>query len=238
MSDGTSALYDALAPHYRQYSASRQRYLDAVDREVLARIPVGAGSLLDIGSGDGVRALSLARRAGIATVVLSDVSAAMVQRCRALRPTAVWHAAAEELPDSDRRFDVITCLWNVLGHVEERAGRRRALARMRALLQPGGRLFLDVNNRYNAAAYGWLRVFWRLVIDSGWPDDSRGDARFEWRIDGRSFPARGRLFRPAEAERLFAAGGFRVCERLAIDYRTGRVSRSPLRGQFLFVLAR
>ena len=51
-------------------------------------------------------------------------------------------------------FDVITCLWNVLGHVREFENRVRAMRAMKKLLSPEGRCFIDVNHRYNARAYG------------------------------------------------------------------------------------
>ena len=48
-----------LAPHYRDYSASKAPYLDAIDKIIVDRIPAGARSLLDVGAGDGVRAVKI-----------------------------------------------------------------------------------------------------------------------------------------------------------------------------------
>ena len=77
---------------------------------------------------------------------------------KAAEHTEVWRARAEELAsggfESAERFDVITCLWNVLGHVPTAEKRLHALSAIASLLTPNGRFFLDVNHRYNARSYG------------------------------------------------------------------------------------
>jgi SAM-dependent methyltransferase len=228
-------LYDAMAPVYRDYAARRASYLDAVDRFVGEAMPQGAQRLLDVGSGDGVRAMALARACGIATVVLSDVSSEMVQRCRKLGATEVWQVPAQTLPDKGMRFDAITCLWNVLGHLPGHAERVAALRRMRDLLAPGGRLFLDVQNRHNAAAYGWGRVLMRVGVDMVWPDERRGDTLFDWKVGDTTIRGRGHLFAPQEIGKLLRQSGLEVVSRFTFDYSTGRRSTSVLLGQLVFV---
>jgi len=227
--------YDVLAPYYREYAGKRAIYLAAVDEFVREQMPASATSLLDVGSGDGVRAMALARSCGIDTIVLSEASREMVERCRALRPSEVWPTAAQQLPEHGSRFDAITCLWNVLGHVPTRADRVAALRRMRALLSCGGRLFLDVQNRHNAAAYGWMRVMARAVLDRVAPDERRGDATFTWHVGGVDVRGHGHLFTPAEIARLLREAGLAAVRRVAIDYASGVRSESPFRGQLAFV---
>jgi SAM-dependent methyltransferase len=227
--------YDALAPHYREYAAKRSVYLAAVDRFVRDHMPESAKSLLDVGSGDGVRAMALAHSCGIETIVLSEASREMAVRCRTLQPAEVWPTPAQELPDNGRRFDAITCLWNVLGHIPTRADRLAALRRMRLLLARGGRLFLDVQNRHNAAGYGWLRVMGRALLDGAAPDERRGDATFTWHVGGAEVRGHGHLFTPAEIAGLLREAGLAVVWRVAIDYATGKRSASPFRGQLAFV---
>ena len=99
-------IYDALAPHYREYSRGKSAYLDAVDRFILDNVPAGASSLLDVGAGDGVRGMALARALKAKRVVLCETSRNMAARCRTLAPDAVWEVPAEQLPESSVRFDV------------------------------------------------------------------------------------------------------------------------------------
>jgi SAM-dependent methyltransferase len=236
---GLEKSYDKLAQHFRSYSESRAAYLDSIDRLILRRLPAGATSMLDVGSGDGVRAARLAARCSVSRLILSDPSDEMVSRCRLLEGVAeVWCVAAEELPDVAERFDIITCLWNVLGLVSDTASRVEALRRMRSLLSPEGRIFLDVNNRYNARAYARLKTAGRVLYDLLRPSDANGDVSFSWRVGGRLIETRGHVFRPGETARLIAEAGLKVMNRHVVDYETGESRGSVFAGQLFYELVK
>lgn len=236
---GTSTdIYDALAPHYRKYSEKKSAYLRAIDEYIIEHIPESAGSLLDVGAGDGVRGMAIAHAKGIECTILCDVSAKMVARCKNLNASEVWLASAEELPATEKRFDVIFCLWNVLGHLSGRAARVKALTAMKQLLADDGVLFFDVNNRHNASAYGKLEVLKRVIIDCVCPDERRGDAEFDWEIGDKVFPAKGHLFTPFEIEGIIKESGLQIKERVAVHYGNGEISHHPWRGQLLYLLGK
>ena len=237
MNASAKDMYDSLAPYYRDYAEKKTAYLSAVDRFILDYASSLPSSMLDVGSGDGVRAMALAKKLGVSSVVLSDYSPEMAARCRVLGPRDVWQTAAQDLPETDRRFDIITCLWNVLGHLPDRDSRIKALARMKALLSDQGIIFFDVNNRHNAVAYGWIKIICRIVVDSLQPDDRRGDTSFDWKIGEKVFPAMGHLFTPEEIESIIRESGLQIRERIAVDYTSGAVSRSPLKGQLVYRLS-
>ena len=234
----TLSAYDALAPHYREYASKRSAYHQGVDGFILPRFPNGPRRMLDLGAGDGVRGVALARQAGIAQLVLCDASVEMVAHCRSLNAGEVWHSSATALPANAAPFDVITCLWNVMGHLDGSAARIAALGEMRRLLTPEGRIFLDVNNRHNAAAYGRRKVLGRRIWDALLFNEANGDVNFEWDIAGRKFPASGHLFVPAEMRRNIRAAGLTILDSVAVDYSTGQVSKRLTEGQLLFVLGR
>lgn len=228
--------YDRLAPHYRSFAQARSTYLDAVDRYIAEHARHG-GRMLDVGSGDGVRGVQIAHAIAASYLVLSEPSAGM-HRLSSLQPAdEIWQVPAQALYETTQRFDVITCLWNVLGHLPGRAARIEALAGMRRLLAPGGQIFCDVNNRHNARAYGRTRVMLRRLIDGVMPDDRRGDAHFEWQVAGERIAASGHLFTPREVRSLVETAGLSVAEELAIDYVTGEPSACPREGQLLYRLA-
>lgn len=233
--DTSEDIYDALAEHYRDYSAKREAYLRGVDGFVLRHCPGGAQSLLDVGAADGVRARSLAGALGAGRLVLAEPSARMAELCAAVEGAEVWRTGAEQLPLDRGRFDVVLCLWNVLGHMPGREARVAALARMARLLAPGGRLFLDVNNRHNAAAYGWRKVAWRVAVDALWPDERRGDSSFEWEIGGRRIPAMGHLFTPAEMDGILRRAGLSVRARVCVDYADGGEKPGRFSGQLAYM---
>ena len=229
--------YDALAPHFAAYARSRAPYCDAVDRVILSRLRGRSGALLDVGSGDGGRAVRLAKAAFMTRLVLSDPSQRMVAQCRQPQVSEVWCTAAEELPAGPASFDVVTCLWNVLGVVDGTERRIVALKRMGALLAPNGRMFVDVHNRYNVRTSGPFLVWARMIRDRLWSSEVNGSVAFTWSVAGERIPSRGYLFTAGEMRRLFTLSGLRVINRCFIDYKTGDL-RGYWGGQMLFELAK
>ena len=230
--------YNALAHDYRAYSKMRGDYLRAVDEVVKSYIAGRSTSLLDVGAGDGVRAHSIAQACRIRRLVLAEPSSVMAAYCRSVPEAEVWQLAAEELPVLGQKFDTITCLWNVLGHVETNRKRLAALSRMRSLLKENGLIFLDVNNRYNARAYGPIKTAARALFDMVRPSEINGDVSFDWKINGRHIRARGHVFTPKEIESLAARADLRVRDRYIIDYENGALRRFVFQGQLLYVLER
>ncbi|MDB5028018.1 MAG: Methyltransferase type 12 [Candidatus Eremiobacteraeota bacterium] len=228
--------YDRLAPYYRAYSATRDAYLTAVEAIVIRDMPAGTRSMLDVGSGDGVRAARIARSRGLTTLVLCEPSSAMRACAHAGDATDVWTVAAEDLPRSGPTFDVVTCLWNVLGHVPDGAARVIALRRMGSLLAANGSIFLDVNNRYNARAYGWAPTLRRALRDFASPSETNGDVAMIWSVGGAQIPARTHVFTPRELDGLLREAGLRIKRRHVIDYDTGATRRSVFEGQLLYEL--
>lgn len=227
--------YDALAEHFREYSETKKNYLQKVDECIIQNSPSQVNSLLDVGAGDGVRGIGIAHRLNARRIVLTEPSKKMFSLCKQHTAAELWNCEAASMPLNQGKFDVILCLWNVLGHMPNNHARHSALKRMASLLADGGKLFIDVNNRYNAPAYGWVRVPLRMIVDALMPDESRGDANFDWRIGGKKIPAMGHVFTPAEMKRLFTGVDFQVLKRQNIDYQTGKYSKFPFVGQFLYI---
>src|SRR5437879_10248770 len=108
--DDPVAAYDRLAAHYADLSAKREPYLRVVENVVISRITLGSQSLLDVGAGDGTRALRLVADSGIKRVVLVEPSTEMAGS--SADHAEVWPIRAEDLnaKSNSERFDVITCL--------------------------------------------------------------------------------------------------------------------------------
>jgi len=226
--------YDLLAPHYGEISRARAAYLEGIERLVIASLPPGTRSLLDVGAGDGTRAVRIARAAGIPTLVLAEPSRAMAEECRRRGASAVWTEPAEALPEGAGPFDAMTCLWNVLGHVPSEAARVEALRRMGGLLSERGILFLDVNHRYNAQAYGLPRTIARLLFDRIRPSERNGDVSVAWRLQDRAVRGVGHVFTRGEMARIAGPSGLRVRSLRFVDYGTGEEVRRAWSGQLLF----
>ena len=235
--DDPVAAYDRLAPVYWGYAKRRERYLLSVERLIAHRVQ-GATSLLDMGAGDGTRATRIAATAGIPNLVLLEPSSAMSGT-----PTSSaerWAMRAEDLRPEHmaRRFDAITCLWNVLGHIPA-IDRERVLRASSQLLTPEGRIFLDVNHRYNARSYGWIATSARWLRDAVTQDVRKGDVTAIWKIGGgRSISTFGHVFTHREMVGLAQAAGVEIEERIVIDYENGSVHDITWLGNLLYIFRR
>lgn len=235
--DDPVAAYETLAPHYAGLSQGRAAYLRSVEQIIASHIPAGAHSLLDIGAGDGSRAVRIAAQSAIKRIVLVEPSRAMV--AQAPDGCEVRQVRAEELGETDgEKFDAITCLWNVLGHIRSKRERLCALRAIGALLSSGGRLFLDVNHRYNVRSYGIVATVTRFLGDRLLPGDLRGDVTPTWTIAGRSISTYGHVFTHHEIVELTREAGLDIEERLIVDYNYGNLHRYSFLGNLLYILRR
>jgi hypothetical protein len=228
--------YDRIAPEFGLLAAERMPYLDAVDRLVVAGAPQDCRSLLDVGAADGRRGLKIARACGVEQPVLVEPSAAMCELCPS--DATALHMRAESLSFLDGEFDLIICLWNVLGHIFPAASRVEVLQQFCRLLSPMGRVFMDVSHRYNARHYGSLATAGRFLLDRIWPAEDRGDVVVTWDQRGRPCSTRGHVFTDREVRSLCGVAGLVIERRLVVDYSTGELRRWSVGGNLLYVLRR
>ena len=251
--DDPVAAYGRLAPHYAALSNHREPYLRSIEQMIVSRIPPGSNSLLDIGAGNGIRTLRIARDAGIQRIVLVEPSQEMSAPVEG--GAEIWKIRAEDLDDQisrcfalqdegqgratvrqgTERFQVIICLWNVLGHIRDFENRVRAMRAMRELLAPEGKCFIDVNHRYNLRSYGIFPTFARLVRDSRFYNDANADVLARWNVGGESISTHGHVFADKEIRRLSLAAGLSIEERIVVDYDNGKIRRFALAGNLLYV---
>ncbi|HXM41065.1 MAG TPA: class I SAM-dependent methyltransferase [Bryobacteraceae bacterium] len=229
------AAYDRIAPIYASLANRRKAYLGAVDRLVIAELPPGSRSMLDVGAGDGARAARIAGAAGIGDLTLLEPSAGMRSYCSA--HATVWAMRAEDLRGQQGSFDVVTCLWNVLGHILP-AARVEVLRQFARLASPEGKIFMDLNHRYNARHYGYLATAIRFRRDRASPAGGHGDVKVTWDIDGQPCVTTGHVFTHTEFAALSRAAGLSIEKRFVIDYATGQLRRRSFEGNLMYVLRR
>lgn len=242
--DDPVAAYSRLAPHFADFSSRRKRYLRGIEKCILSRISNNAKALLDVGAGDGSRALRIASEAGISDVVLIEPSKEMSAEAKGA--AEVWNLRAEGMGDhrplaqdgQARHFDVITCLWNVLGHVRGIEDRVRALRAMNDLLAPTGRCFLDVTHRYNLRSYGVFPTLARFIRDSIFYKGETADVTATWEVRDEAISTVGHVFTDREIRDAARAAGLEIEERIVVDYDTGKIRRFAFTGNLLYVLRR
>jgi 2-polyprenyl-3-methyl-5-hydroxy-6-metoxy-1,4-benzoquinol methylase len=226
--------YGVIAPVFTRLEEQRRSYLDGIDRLVLSEMPPGARTLLDVGAGNGARARRIARTRGVAELVLLEPSLAM--QGSGCADAKMWTMRAEELHSVQARFDVIICLWNVLGHIFPSAERIEVLRQFGRLVSPQGKIFIDVNHRYNASHYGGLPTALRFLRDWMSPDEKNGDVAVSWEIEETRCTTVGHVFTDREFRSVSLAGGLSIQKRFVLDYATGGQRRRRHQGNLLYVL--
>lgn len=234
----TERFYDKLAPKYQSISQCNFKFNNAIDTKIVQlRDGKASANMLDIGSGNGLRAKNLSELLQVKKLFLSDVSSEMIKQCRKNVPTAsLIDLRSSSICEPKEIFDFITIQWNVLGHVETFEQRVALLQQCQKTLAPGGQIFLDVNNRHNTV-YGRFRVLSRWCYDFILPDFRRGDTVIEKFVDGQPVRGFGHLFTRSELINLFKEAGLNLDMMFFFDYKDGSIKKYFFQGQIFCVLS-
>jgi len=200
--DGVRTMFDRIAPVYDVMNRTMTAGLDRRWRRITAQTVVRPGdTVLDACCGTGDLAIAAARAGG--RVVGLDFSQAMLGRARRKAPELEWlEGDLLALPFAAASFDAATVGFGVR-NVEDLA---RALAELRRVLRPGGRLgILEITR-----PRGLLAPFYRVWFDGVVPLLGKllpgGSAYSYLPASVRRFPG------PAELAELISAAGFRGVE--------------------------
>jgi 2-polyprenyl-3-methyl-5-hydroxy-6-metoxy-1,4-benzoquinol methylase len=225
------AAYNQIAPIFAELARERKAYLESVERLVISAIPAGSRSLLDVGAGDGSRARRIAQSSGVSELMLLEPAVEM--QCGV---TGIRTMRAEDLREIDARYDVILCLWNVLGHIFPAAARIEALRQFARRLAPQGKAFVDVAHRYNIRHYGVAPTAARFIHDLfAWREES-GDVAVSWDSGGKRTTTTGHVFTHREMASLCRSAGLDIERKVVIDYATGEERRWSFEGHLLYML--
>ena len=156
--EGVRTMFDRIAPVYDLMNRLMTAGLDQRWRRLTVRETVSAGDrVLDACCGTGDLAVA-ARRAGAGEVVGLDFSEPMLERARRKDASVEWlQGDLLELPFPDASFDAATVGFGVR-NVDDLG---RALAELRRVLRPGGRVgILEITQ-----PRGPLRLFYKLWFD-------------------------------------------------------------------------
>jgi demethylmenaquinone methyltransferase / 2-methoxy-6-polyprenyl-1,4-benzoquinol methylase len=200
--DGVRTMFDRIAPVYDVMNRTMTAGLDRRWRRITAQTVVRPGdAVLDACCGTGDLAIAGARAGG--RVVGLDFSQAMLERARRKAPELEWvEGDLLALPFAAASFDAATVGFGVR-NVEDLT---RALAELRRVLRPGGRLgILEITR-----PRGVLAPFYRVWFDGVVPLLGKllpgGSAYSYLPASVRRFPG------PTELGELISAAGFQGVE--------------------------
>ena len=225
--DSSKEFYSETADHYEEIRSRQFLYNSKVDSIIIENLHGQIKSILDVGAGNGKRGINIKEKLDASEILLLEESKEMV---KSIKKTDNVDVAVESILNyhSEKKFDLIICLWNVLGHIDSKANRIVALKNMKRLLSENGVIFIDFNNRMNIKHYG-VKNFIRNSIhtlikkDSGW---------FNLELSGINTKVYVHNYK--EMIDLIESSELKIRFMKSIDYSTGKIYKNRFKGQLLF----
>lgn len=147
--ESAADFYDLLYAGEKDYAAEAE-FIASLIRE---RDPT-ARSILDVGCGTGAHARHLIE-AGF-RVDGVDVEPAFIEIASTRCPEGCFVVGDMTTLDLPQRYDVVTCLFSVIGYARTKAALRKAVQRMSDHLNPGGLLVVDPWFEPGQLTNGWI----------------------------------------------------------------------------------
>ena len=221
--------YDKISEKYADISRQRNSYLFAIERLVIEEISNSNDvTLLDVGTGDGVRLARIINSFNNIRAVAVEQSSTMVEiATRNLHGVRVLNADFASLTLAPASFSHITALWNVIGHVENRLSFLNAA---KAALQSGGLLILDVNNRYNVNAYGLRNVAQNLYVTA-----KKSNTAGRYKLKFCDVETEVYIYSVGQLKADLKTAGFIVKNIIFVNYDNGQKEKCSLSGQIFCV---
>lgn len=223
--------YDSISEEYDFIRNQRSIYLDKVDSLIIKDFHKRSSNLLDVGAGDGLRGLKIFKSLEADEIFMIEESEQMIQNVESMGGANIFVGPIQQF-HSQEKFDLILCLWNVLGHVNTFQERVSILEMLRDFLAVDGTIVIDFNNRYNYRQYGALSVIGNMIMslfkkETGWFGLKNKDGSIHGKVYIHNY---------FEIERLISQAGLQVELLRVIDYSSGKIQNNLFQGQYLFYL--
>ncbi len=228
--------YTLFSRSYHEYSSGKVKYLNAVN-SFIVKESISPKSMIDVGCGDGRRARKIADVLKINHLVMIDNSDGMIELAKNnLGVTVHKNDISDHGFIIGDRYDLVTHLWNVLGHVPS-SNRKTAVVNMSKLVTHNGYIYIDVNNRYNISHYGFISVCRNIFKDILKPNDVNGDFNLKVITPNGQIETIVHIFSPFEIEELIKSAGLKIEKRKIINYVSGKSCKTIFGGQLLYKIS-
>jgi 2-polyprenyl-3-methyl-5-hydroxy-6-metoxy-1,4-benzoquinol methylase len=215
--------YDSIAEEYGEISFKRLNYLLAVEKFVLTRVKeVESKNLLDVGTGDGKRLARILEQHQFEIVTAVEPSLNMFRKLEKLNLEIELQNSTIENFKTEEKYDLILCLWNVIGHIDNLD---KFLLRLRTFLKPGGTVIIDFNNKFNIKQYGLQNVLMNLLSAIGVGSQNRQRGVFP--LDGVNFVKVWSKYEFNKVSKKY----FKNHQYRYLNYQSGKIERFLLAGQ-------
>lgn len=227
--------YNQYAPFYNRYAYVRRMYHNSIDKLIIQHV-AKKHSMIDIGSADGVRTTRLAKELKINELYFVDSSPGMHKLYLFRFKNSYLADISKERFVINRKFDVVTCLENVFGHMEDKESVITSLNNIKKLVNDNGDIFLDVHNRYNYKNYGILNVIKNIIKDLFGYRWKNGNFNIKVEYENNEIKGEVHIFNPIEFILILKKVGIKINKIYFVDYNTGLISKNPFKGQMFLKL--
>ncbi|MCR9183626.1 MAG: class I SAM-dependent methyltransferase [Flavobacteriaceae bacterium] len=221
--------YNIIARDYDLLSRERMNYLNVIDNIIISdNKNKKIKNYLDIGSGDGRRSLKIINSLEPLNSTLVDDSQKMLEQIKSKPNLTVLNNSFFEI-ETEVKFELMTCLWNVIGHIDTNSQRKQFFQIVDKLLDSNGVFYLDVNNRYNISHYGYSNVMKNLEMDVLYPSESNG----EFYIGEGDKKTKVYIHNPFDLGKYVNDLNLEIEKTWFINYKTGEIKETFFEGQLL-----
>jgi 2-polyprenyl-3-methyl-5-hydroxy-6-metoxy-1,4-benzoquinol methylase len=224
--------YNSIAETYSLQSKGKMAYLNTIDNLVIEKMK-GYSNLnyLDIGSGDGRRSLKIAKNLKVRRLTMLDDSKGMASLLR--DKNIILNLVSFFDFKTDEKYDLITCLWNVLGHFSSRKHRLDFFQKIDGLLSKNGFLFFDVNNRYNISFYGFENVMNNVEKDRTNNEENGWFLLKNDRVSTKVY-----IHNPFDIHEYLNGTSLQIQDTFFVNYESGKIEKTFFEGQLFYVIVK
>lgn len=222
--------YDKLQATYASLCDGKQNYLRAVNSYIVNDIKSSYDrpiSWIDIGCGDGKRTRTIyeaLEKVNIVDCVEESSVMAIAAKSNLMGIYRnIINKPTEYASLQKGEYDVATCLWNVIGHAQDKYA---FIDSIYECLKNNGVLFMDANNRFNVAEYGLFSVFRNIILSF------LGISNGTFKLENNGVSTEVYIFEEQELRKILANAGFNQIETAYFNYRTG-LKTNWLQGQIM-----
>lgn len=229
--------YNCFIDDYNKYSLERNNYISSVNNIIISRAQ-NFSSILDVGCGTGSRVKYLSDCLKIDNVTVVDNSLSMVNL---VENNYGYKSFAVDIGNhntilSKEKYQLILCLWNVFGHIGSKERCLNSLDLLSNIIDNDGLLIIDINNRYNINQYGLINVFKNIIKDIFNYNFKNGDFTLCVKASKKDLKTVVHIFNPFEMRKYIKKCGLKIDNEIYINYKSGKIVRSWLSGQIVYIL--
>ena len=232
--------YKKFIIQFPEYKDRHRHYFEEIDSEIISASKKIRGHLLDVGCGDGERGYALSKKISSISVDYLDSCAEMIVGNEKIANHHILIMdISDHLPTLNKKYDIVICLNNVMGHIVDESRRIRALMNIRKLLNNNGLLFVDLNNRYNISNYGLKAVVKNILIDYlVFYKKNKGNFILPLIGSSKKYTTIVHLHTKSEMLRIAKRANLNVKKIAYYDYLTGKQKNNQFLGQLFFILTK